>query len=108
MEHVNYFEKLKKQYPHLQDDIIQDVIDSAKEILIHLLFPSKLIPSSSQEELAYKSHQYWILRASKDLISRNGLENVLSYKENGLSITFSQDQLSEQLIKEITPVMGTM
>lgn len=108
MENVDYFTKLKKQYPHLQDDTIQDVIDSAKEILIHLLFPSTLIPSSSQEKLASQSHKYWILRAAKDLISRNGLENVLSYKENGLSITFSQDQLSEQLIKEITPVMGTM
>lgn len=101
---MDYFNKIKEQYPHLSDDHIEELEGQAKELLIHLLFPSSLFVSEEQEERAYKSHKYWILRCMKEMISRLGMESVLSYKENGLSITFDSTQISNSLRDEIVPI----
>ena len=102
---LDYFSKIKNQYPHLDDEVIDDLEGKAKEILISLLYPNIFIVSEEKKQMAYNAKPYWILRCMQDMISRLGMESVLSYKENGLSITFSKEQLSDSLKSEITPIM---
>ena len=105
MSCLNYHSKLKELYPHINDSHIDDIIGCAKECLIHLLYPSYLKVNAEQKATAENAYKFWLLRCMKDMISRMGMENVITYKENGLSITFDSSQISQELIKEIVPVM---
>lgn len=101
MELVSYF---KKKYPHIEEDDLDILEDSAKEILIHLLFKSSYVVDDSRKEYAYEYYKYWIMRCMQEMIERLGMTSVISYKENGISITFGREQISQSLIDEIVPI----
>lgn len=100
---MDYFCKLKQRYPHICDNDLEDIIGEAKELLLSLLYKSKPVINDKQREFAFKRHEYWLLRCMKEIIARNGIENAVSYSENGISITFDRSQLSKSLIDEIVP-----
>lgn len=101
MDAQKYF---KKKYPYI-DDVDLDFLEGrAKEFLVHLLFKSHTTTTSEQKEYAYKEYPFWIIACMQEMIERMGCTSMLSYKENGISATFSQAQLSEALINEIIPI----
>lgn len=98
MDYLSYF---KRKYPHIEEDDLDILHDTAKEILIHLLFKSSYIVSKERKEIAYREYRYWILRCMQEMIERSGMTSAIAYSENGISISFSQEQLSEALINEV-------
>lgn len=103
MDYLNYF---KRKYPYIEDDDLDILEDTAKEILIHLLFKSFYNVSEEQKEVAYDRYKYWILRCMQEMIERNGMTSAIAYQENGISISFSREQLSKALIDEIVPIVS--
>lgn len=103
MDYIKYFEK---KYPHLDKEDIELLEGQAKEILIHLLFKSQYKITDAQKEYAYEEYKYWILRCMQEMVERAGMTSAIAYKENGISITFSQEQLSLALRNEIVPIVG--
>lgn len=101
MDYLNYF---KRKYPYIEDDDLDIMEDTAKEILIHLLFKSTYNVSENQKEVAYERNKYWIMRCMQEMIERSGMTSAISYRENGLSISYSREQLSQALIDEIVPI----
>lgn len=103
MDYLNYF---KRKYPYIEDDDLDILEDTAKEILIHLLFKSFYNVSEEQKEVAYDRNKYWILRCMQEMIERNGMTSAIAYQENGISISFSREQISKALIDEIVPIVS--
>lgn len=102
---MDYFTYIKKAYPYLKDAHINKLINRAKEILINLLYKSKLEVSDRQKEVAYKRYEMWILDCIEEMISKLGYSNAISYSENGVHITFDKSGLSKGLRDEIVPII---
>lgn len=100
MDYTNY---LIRKYPHIDRDDLDVLVEQAKEILINLSFKSQTIISSDKRAIVLERHKYWILRCVNEMIERMGITSVISYRENGISITFDSSQLSSSLISEIVP-----
>lgn len=100
---IDYIQYFQKKYPHLDLNDIQMLEEQAKETLIHLLFKSKNKVSDSQKESAYVDYRYWIMKCMQEMIERTGMTSAISYKENGISITWGREGLSQSLIDEIVP-----
>lgn len=100
MDYQGYF---KKKYPHIEDYDLEILEGSAKEILCHLLFKSSKSTTNEDRIYAYEEYKYWILRCMQEMIERMGATSSISYSENGISITFGQEQLSSALVNEIVP-----
>lgn len=103
---MDYYSYFKELYPHIKDVHLDRMERSAKEILVNLLFPSTLRHTEKQKELAYETHKMWICDCMQCFIDRNGMGSAISYSENGISVTFSQDTLSKTLIDLVKPVVG--
>lgn len=101
MEAQKYF---KKKYPYIETMDLEFLEGRAKEILVHLLFKSHTTTTKEQKEYAYKEYPFWIMACMQEMLERMGCTSALSYKENGISITFDQSQLSQGLINEIVPI----
>lgn len=96
---INYF---KKKYDHIEEFELEELYNSAYELLLNLLYPfdfSKIeIPSN-----IFSRHKSWIRRAMQEFIERNGMTSYLAYSENGISIKMDREQISQSLISEVTP-----
>ena len=95
----------QKKYPHLDSTDITMLENQAKEILIHLLFKSHYKVNDEQKEYAYENYKFWILRCMQEMVERLGITSAIAYKENGISITFSREQLSSALLDEVVPII---
>lgn len=100
MDYQGYF---NKKYPHIEDYDLKILEESSKEILCHLLFKSSKRITVEDKEYAYEEYKFWILRCMQEMIERMGCTSAISYSENGISISFSQEQLSSALVNEIVP-----
>ena len=102
MDYKKYFQE---KYPYIDNTDLEILENQAKEILIHLLFKSSYDVSEEQKATAYRNYEFWLLRCMQEIIERKGITSVIAYKENGISLTFGQEQLSNALINEITPIV---
>lgn len=101
---MNYTSYFKELYPHLSEIHIEMLEKRSKEFLVHLLYPSILKVSNEQKESAYEAYEMWILDCMECLIERTGMNSAISYSENGLSITFSEDMVSSTLKNLVVPI----
>lgn len=101
---INYQAYFERKYPHLTSEDIQMLEGQAKEILIHSLFKSHYKVDEKQREYAYQEYQYWVLRCMQEMVERLGITSAIAYKENGISINFSREQVSKALIEELVPI----
>lgn len=102
---IDYYCKIHKQYPHLSENVIEELVEQAKEVLINTLYSSYYTITTEMRQYAYTRYEYWIYKVVKSMIPKLGLEGITTYSENLLSITFSSDDVSQSLLKEITPLM---
>lgn len=97
---IMYF---KNKYNYINEMDLDIMYECAYDILLNLRYPTQSDMIEIPQEFMEK-HKTWILRAMQEHIDREGMTNVLSYSENGVSITFDKTGLSKSLIQEITPL----
>lgn len=102
---MDYFTYIKGKYSYLNDEDVEVLIASAKEILINLMYPFDTSIDLDNFDVP-KRFTLWIVRAVIEMVERAGISSAVAYKENGLEITFDRSQLSNGLISEITPIAG--
>lgn len=103
---LDYLNIFKTKYPYISPTDLQIFEGRAKEILIHLLFPSEKTVSKENEHYAYDYYKFWIMSAMQEMIERSGATSAISYSENGINIAYDRSQLSKALIDEIIPFVG--
>lgn len=90
--------KIEKKYCHLEMSEIQDMIEIATEILLNTLYPF----DDEITEIPPRKNS-WIYRCVVEQIERKGMNSVVSYKENGLQVTFDKTGISQSLLDELVP-----
>ena len=101
---VNAISYFHDKYPQIKMSDLEMLNESAKEILIHLLFKSSYTVSETQRAYAYEHYHYWLIRCLQEMIERSGAPSALSNSDNGISISWNQAQLSQALRDEIVPI----
>lgn len=87
-----------------KDDIFKMKLLDAKIIALNTLFPfhdTKVDIDENNVRL-----RDWQVRCAIELYNKIGNENISSYSENGLSVTFLEGVISSSLLKELVPKVG--
>lgn len=103
---MNVLDRLRRRIPKeelLSDDELEEILETAKNIILARRFPFGDWPD--EVEPKYRDLQ---VRIAIDLINKIGAEGQIGHTENGVSRTYESSWVSEQLLKEITPMASTL
>lgn len=95
-------ERLKLRTMEPDERILEDCLESAKNAILARRFPfcdwhSEILPSR------YEDLQF---RIALDLYNKIGGEGQISHSENGVSRSWESSWISQQLLNEVTPLVG--
>lgn len=105
-------EQLERLKIRITDDItvaeLEDILESAKNIILSRRYPFGDFPVDEETgetilEPRYKDLQ---IRIAVELYSKIGVEGQTAHTENGVSRTYENANVSESLLREITPKVG--
>lgn len=99
---------VKAKYSYLSTNDVIEIVKKAKMFYYALKYPCE--PNASEETRPIISFvgQNWILSACDELIERLGFSTAIAYKENGVSWSFDNAQLSDRLCNLIKPTIGVV
>ena len=105
---MDFNEKVKTKYPYLEDNLIEDVVNKAKMFYYALRYPC--LPNISEETHPITSffEINWVLSACDEIIERLGFSSAIAYRENGLSWSIDNAQISSTLMSLVKPIAGTI
>jgi hypothetical protein len=105
---MDFNEKVKNKYPYLEDNLVEDVVNKAKMFYFALRYPC--LPNISEETHPIETffEEQWILSACDEFIERLGFSSALAYRENGVSWSLDNAQLSATLIGLVKPIASVI
>ena len=88
-----------------KDDLLELLMEIANDVAKRNIYPFE---DDLDEIVLGSRYNVWILQASKEMYQNLGQENVKSYSENGLSITYSEmtGGVSFDLMTQLVPKVG--
>jgi hypothetical protein len=97
-------ERLKIRIPENVNDIeLEDILESAKAVILSRRFPFGEQPTELEPK--YNDLQ---IRIAVEMYNKRGVEGQTSHSENGVSRSYSSANISEELLREITPKVGVV
>lgn len=94
-------ERLKLRTNEPNEAILEDCLESAKNAILARRFPMTEWPVDLPTQ--YLDLQF---RIAMDLYNKIGAEGQKGHTENGVSRTWESSWISEQLLQEVTPLVG--
>ena len=85
------------------DGELEDILESAKAVILSRRFPFGDWPE--EIEPRYKDLQ---IRIAVEMFAKRGAEGETAHSENGISRSYASANVSEDLLKEITPKVGVV
>ena len=85
-----------------QDDMFQFMLDNAKSVALDTLYPfdqTAELPNTWRIDM-------WLVRCAIELYNRRDNDNVQSYSENGISVSYWSGKISKSLLDELIPKAG--
>lgn len=98
MAEITQTEKLKIRLPEISDAEAESYLDTAKAAIMARRYPFEDFPD--ELESRYLDLQ---LRIAADLYAKAGAEGETSHSENGVSRSYSNAWVSEELLSEVVP-----
>lgn len=115
---MTQLERLKKRVPEEPDDsLLEDMLESAKNIILGLRFPyqpwpTKLVETETGklEEVTVLEHRYLDLqvRVALAIYNKNGGDFETSHSENGVTRVFGSEGVPKALLDEVVPFAGVL
>jgi hypothetical protein len=88
---------------NVTDEELEDILESAKAVILSRRFPFGDHPPEIESK--YKDLQ---IRIATEMFNKRGAEGETAHSENGVSRTYSSANVSEDLLREITPKAGVI
>ena len=96
---MTQLERLKIRITETVTDAeLEDILESAKAVILSRRFPFGDQPEEIENK--YKDLQ---IRIAVEMYNKQGAEGETSHSENGITRSYSSANVSEDLLKEITP-----
>ena len=87
----------------IEDKELEDILESAKAVILSRRFPFGEYPEDIEPK--YKDLQ---IRIAVEMFNKIGAEGETAHSENGVSRTYSSASVSEERLREITPMVGVV
>ena len=87
----------------VNDNELEDILESAKAVILSRRYPFSEHPAEIEDR--YKDLQ---IRIATEMFNKRGAEGETTHSENGISRTYASANVSEDLLKEITPKAGVV
>lgn len=101
---MEQLERLKLRITEkVNDDELEDILESAKAVILSRRFPFSEWPDEIEDR--YKDLQ---IRIAVEMFNKRGAEGETAHSENGVSRSYASANVSEDLLKEITPKVGVV
>ena len=101
---MTQLERLKTRITEKVSDIeLEDILESAKAVILSRRFPFGEQPTEIEDK--YKDLQ---IRIAVEMFNKRGAEGETAHSENGVSRSYASANVSEDLLKEITPKAGVV
>lgn len=101
---MTQLERLKIRITEATNDAeLEDILESAKAVILSRRFPFGEQPTEIEEK--YKDLQ---IRIAVEMFNKRGAEGETSHSENGISRSYASANVSEDLLREITPKAGVV
>ena len=101
---MTQLERLKLRIPENNNELeLEDVLESAKAVILSRRYPFGEQPLEIEDR--YKDLQ---IRIAIEMYNKRGVEGQTAHSENGVSRTYSSANVSEELLREITPKAGVV
>ena len=101
---MTQLERLKLRIPENNNDLeLEDVLESARAVILSRRYPFGEQPLEIEDK--YKDLQ---IRIAVELYNKRGVEGQTSHSENGVSRSYASANVSEELLREITPKAGVV
>ncbi len=101
---MTQLERLKIRIPENNNDLeLEDVLESAKAVILSRRYPFGEQPTEIEPK--YMDLQ---VRIAVEMYNKRGVEGQTSHSENGVSRSYSSANVSEELLREITPKVGVV
>ena len=101
---MTQLERLKIRITEKVSDIeLEDILESAKAVILSRRFPFGEPPTEIEDR--YKDLQ---IRIAVEMFNKRGAEGETSHSENGVNRTYASANVSEDLLREITPKVGVV
>ena len=101
---MTQLERLKIRITEKVTDIeLEDILESAKAVILSRRFPFGEHPEELENK--YKDLQ---VRIAVEMFNKRGAEGETAHSENGVNRSYASANVSEDLLKEITPKVGVV
>lgn len=101
---MTQLERLKIRITENVSDIeLEDILESAKAVILSRRFPFGEQPEELENK--YKDLQ---IRIAVEMFNKRGAEGETAHSENGVNRSYASANVSEDLLKEITPKAGVV
>lgn len=88
---------------NVADNELEDILESAKAVILSRRYPFGEQPTEIEDR--YKDLQ---IRIAVEMFNKRGAEGEVAHSENGVSRSYSSANVSEELLREITPKVGVI
>ena len=101
---MTQLERLKIRITEKTNDAeLEDILESAKAVILSRRFPFGEQPTEIEDR--YKDLQ---IRIAVEMFNKRGAEGETAHSENGVSRSYASANVSEDLLREITPKAGVV
>lgn len=96
-------ERLKGRIPEATEAILEDVLESAKDVILSRCFVSVSNTTEEDKAMALVEHNEKILDAAVVIYNMRGIEGQTSHSENGIARSFADCAGMKPILEKITP-----
>lgn len=96
-------ERLKVRLPEATEAELQDVIESAQDVILSRCFVSVERTSDEDKATVLAVHNEKVLNAAVVIFNMRGIEGQVSHSENGVARTFADCAGLKPILESIVP-----
>ena len=96
-------ERLKVRIPEAIDAELEDVLESAKAVILSKCFVSLARTSEEDKKAALEEHNEKVLSAAVVIYNMRGIEGQISHSENGVARSYEEHAGMKSILAQIVP-----
>ena len=96
-------ERLKVRIPEATEAELEDVLESAKDVILSRCFVSVSRASEEDKTAVLAEHNEKLLRAAVIIYNMRGIEGQKSHSENGVSRSYEDYEGMKPILESIVP-----
>lgn len=96
-------ERLKVRVPEATEAELEDVLESAKDVILSRCFVSVENTSEDEKSMALEAHKEKVISAAVVIYNMRGIEGQISHSENGVARSYADCAGLKPILERIIP-----